>query len=437
MAPALFRHRLTPFIGLVLVLFSPTSVLAIETNWTVSTSGTAEGTSETGALDGNRMSTDSKSLWKGTKAQKAFWQVTFPESREIGAILQINGDHPLALQNAARNYYWQGSLDGTSWKVLRETVTHHEKRLYRIHRLAEPVKVRHLRLVVNLTTGDAPTLREVEFFSEVDAKIPFDDWIVAISSHEDPDQPLVGKPFVQLARTCDGMENLPAQCLWHGDFDESFVSAEPRPLCAFLSGSYLEWCQCAREPWRGVEKVLKSRRLPMWGACGGGQILAILEVTGVDRPWDCPRCRDPNSPLLPVYSHIGHLGDSPCGEYDQNIWERGIYQMQITANDPVLEGVPEVFEIMESHIGQMDFVPPGWTRIITKGPGAHTINQGLRVNTAPIYAVQFHMETFAKTHDVSRTIMSNFLREAKAWGGYHPNATPLAPPTPLSNPSTP
>src|SRR5690606_23110300 len=117
------------------------------------------------------------------------------------------------------------------------------------------------------------------------------------SSDEDPENVLEGRKFVQLARACEGWEDVPVQCVWHGDFDETFVSAEPRPLCAFLSGSYLEWCQCSRQPWRGVQQVLASRRLPMWGACGGGQILAILEETGVDQPWDCPRCRDPKAPL--------------------------------------------------------------------------------------------------------------------------------------------
>jgi hypothetical protein len=59
--------------------------------------------------------------------------------------------------------------------------------------------------------------------------------------------------------------------------DESFVAAEPRPLCAFLSGNFKDWCEVSREPWRGIQEVLKHRNLPMWASCGGAQGLAILE----------------------------------------------------------------------------------------------------------------------------------------------------------------
>lgn len=421
----ILRSALRGILGPLLVVAVTSVTRAEETARTPTASGTAAGTSPGGALDGDRFSVEPASLWKGDRANNVYWQVSFAEPRPIGAILQINGDNSLVLSSAPRNYCWQASLDGQSWKTIRETVVHHEKRMYRIHRLREPIEARHLRMFVNLSIGDAPALREVELFSQTDAAIEFDDWIIGVSSTEAPEKATAAKPFVDLARLCEGWESVPAQCLWHGDFDEEFVSAEPRPLCAFLSGSFLEWCQCSREPWRGVQNVLKSRRLPMWGACGGAQILAILEETGVDRPWDCPRCRDPQAPLLPIYSHIGHRSETPCGVYSGNIAERGHYQMQIVARSAAFEGVPEVFEILESHVGQIDYVPPGWVRLVTRGPGAHTVNQCLRIADAPIYAAQFHMETYAKTQEVSTRIMTNFLGEARAFGGYNPEARPM------------
>jgi GMP synthase-like glutamine amidotransferase len=81
----------------------------------------------------------------------------------------------------------------------------------------------------------------------------------------------------------------------------------------------------------------------------------------------------------------------------------------------VFEGLPELFEIAESHVGQMDYVPRGWKRLVTKGPGAHTVNQCLRVEDYPIYAAQFHIELFTETLENSRQIMSNFLRVARQW----------------------
>ena len=379
----------------------------------ITASGTAAGFSASGAMDGERFSSEPNFAWK-CNAAAGWWRIQFLEPRQIGAILQVNGDDPHLLRNAPRNYVWQQSLDGQSWTNLAETVVCREKRMFHIHRLRRPITAGFLRLKIYVSEGDSPTLREVEFYSETDAKIEFDDWIVAISSSDDPKRREMGMPFVKLARQCEGWEKVPAQLIWHGDFDQPFVETEPRPLCVFLSGSLLEWCQCSREPWRGVQEVLRLRSLPIWGACGGAQILAILEETGVDQPWDCPRCRDPEIPLLPIYSHIGHTGTVPCGDYSQNLAERGKFKMKQVADDPAFDGLPEVFEIMESHVGQIAHVPEGWTRVVTKGPGALTVNQCIRVKDHPIYAAQFHIE-MAGTPENSRKIMANFLREAQEW----------------------
>jgi anthranilate/para-aminobenzoate synthase component II len=230
--------------------------------------------------------------------------------------------------------------------------------------------------------------------------------------------------FERLVRECPGWENVLVQHVWLGDVDESFVAAEPHPLCALLSGNTLDWCQQPREPWRGIQEVLRHRNLPIWAACGGAQALAILHETGVDQPWDCPRCRDLSAPKSPVYSHIGHTGPAKCGDYSQNVWERGKHQVRLVARDPAFEGLPDVFEIMESHVGQIEYVPEGWVRLATKGPGALTENQCLRMVDRPIYAAQFHIE-MAGTPENSRRIMGNFLRLSKAWGGFNPQGQTL------------
>jgi hypothetical protein len=64
---------------------------------------------------------------------------------------------------------------------------------------------------------------------------------------------------------------------------------------------------------------------------------------------------------------------------------------------------------------------------VTKGPGARTVNQCIRVQDRYIYAAQFHMES-PGTPENSRTIMSSFLSLAKAWGGYNPDGEPVPEP---------
>jgi GMP synthase-like glutamine amidotransferase len=96
----------------------------------------------------------------------------------------------------------------------------------------------------------------------------------------------------------------------------------------------------------------------------------------------------------------------------------------------VFEGLPELFETIESHVGQIEYVPEGWVRVVTKGPQGLTENQCLRVADRYIYATQFHME-LPGTPEPSQKIMSNFLTAAKRWGGYNPNGEPVALPEPL------
>jgi GMP synthase-like glutamine amidotransferase len=93
----------------------------------------------------------------------------------------------------------------------------------------------------------------------------------------------------------------------------------------------------------------------------------------------------------------------------------------------------EEFETMESHCGQIEYVPKGWTLLITQGSGGKTKTQCMRRDDRPIYAAQFHIE-MKGTPESSRQIMANFLGVAQDWGGFNPHATPLAKPKPLANP---
>jgi hypothetical protein len=393
-----------------------------------SASSSAPGYGAAGALDGKRFATEEGTAWQGQPGERSWWwQVRFAKPRAIGALLQINGDHPLVFRDAPKSYVWQISDDGDNWQDLPETAMKSESRMYRIHRLSKARTARYLRLRVDAAEGKFPTLREVEIYDQTDAKIAFEDWIITV--YTDEEVKISEKPdgFTHLARQCPEWETVPAQQVWLSTFNEAFVSAEPKPLCAFLSGNFKDWCQRTREPWRGTQEVLQKRNLPIWAACGGAQGLAILSDVGVDKEWDCPHCRDPKNPKLRIYDHIGHTAACPCGDYSGCVFERGRYTVRQVLKDPVFAGLPRDFAIMESHCGQIMYPPKGWIQVVTKGDKGHTINQCLRVKDRPIYAAQFHME-MPGTADNSRKIMSNFLAIAKQWGGYNPQRRALAEP---------
>jgi hypothetical protein len=369
-----------------------------------------------GAAD--RFSTASGQVWRGAADDGPWWwSVKFPERRTVGSILQIVGADRDVRQDVPQAAVWQYSPDGRTWVDLPETRVAHNLRLYRIHRLRQPVAAHGLRLMIASSHGSAPVLREIEWSAEVHHDYQFPDWVVAVSTAEANDGPgglAAGREFLPLMRSCPGWTNTPAQFVWMGDFDPEFVQIEPRPLCAFLSGNFKDWCEKDRRPWRGIEALLKSGELPLWGACGGAQGLAILSEVGTAKPWDCPFCRDPANPKTPIYGHIRHLQPGRCGDYSGCLFERGKYTVRLRRPDPAFAGLPREFEIMESHCGQIEYVPRGWLHLVENGPGGHTRIQCLRRADRPIYAAQFHIEMDG-TPQNSRRIMDNFLKVAVAW----------------------
>jgi hypothetical protein len=387
----------------------------------VAASSSAHGSSACGAIDGDRFSTDPTKSWRGKPGEETWWwEVRFPKSRTIGAILQIVGDHDLALRNIPKDYVWQATVDGRTWEDLAETAVKDERRMFRLHRLTKAREVRALRLAIHAAgEGEFPTVREVEFLADPRAEVSFEPWAVVVTTTGDKKLPSTGRTFVPLARECKGWEKLQAQNVWLGDFKEDFLSIEPRPLCGFLSGNFIDWCQQDRANWKGVEEVLKKGHLPMWASCGGAQGLAIIAETGTDKPWDCPHCRDPNAPKSPIYGHIGHTAKKSCGDYSGCIFERGPTNILQTAEDPAFEGLPREFRAVESHCGQIEWPPKGWILIATAGKDSLTKTQCIRVKDRYIYAAQFHIEDKG-CPETARTIMGNFLRLAKAWGGYNP-----------------
>lgn len=409
-------------VGVALVMALSDGVRAELGELTTSASTTAAGHSPLAARDGDRFAVDNAHTWRGQTGEKSWWwEAKFAEPTTIGAILQITGDHDFVLKNAPRSYVWQVSDDELNWRDLPETRVGEEQRTFRVLRFKRTQTVRAIRLRIDGVVGEAPVLREIEFFAKTDDVIAFPEWIVAVNTTHDGALPGHGQEFLPLAKSCDGWATLQAQQVWLDTFTPDFIAIEPRPLAAFLSGNFKDWCEADRALWRGTAEILKQAKLPMWASCGGAQGLAILAETGVEQPWDCPHCRDAKHPRLPIYGHIGHTGAPPkCGDYSACIHERGPHEVLKVGDDPVFAGLPDAFQVMESHCGQIEWPPAGWSLIATAGQGTLTKMQCLRVEGRPIYAAQFHIE-MAGTPENSRLIMGNFLALAKGWRGSNDN----------------
>ncbi|MGD9110506.1 MAG: discoidin domain-containing protein, partial [Phycisphaerales bacterium] len=383
-----------------------------------------------GAYDNYRFEETTGKCWKGQPDQGSwYWQLNFTEPRQIGSILMIMSEHESIQENTPTDYKWQYSNNGTTWYDLTETIVVGEKRLFRIQRLDTAVTVEHLRIQISGCVGTYPTIREVELYDETDANIPFDDWLIAVNITEYPELPGVSNTdwFIDVARDCSGWSDVQGQQIWLPNFDESFLNIEPYPLCVFLSGSYYEWCQRTQSYFAGLQEVVINENIPIWGSCGGAQVLGLLIEPGYRNPWDCPRCRYGHSPAWsPIYGHIGYYdpGIEPqsCGNYDNCIGESGAYWISKVTSDPVFAGLSNPFRVLESHIGQLEYLPSGWHQIGGPGPGTLTELQCFRKTDKYIYGAQFHIENdhTSETNSNARKIMANFLSLAQLAGGYQP-----------------
>jgi hypothetical protein len=391
-------------------------------------STTAPGSSPAGARDGDRFAVESSRLWRGAAGESGWWwQVDLGVPRAVGALLQIHGDHAFVLRNSPADYYWEASLDGTQWTPLAGALQSAEDRMYRLHRLDAPVNARWLRLKVRAAHGEAPVLREVEVFDSAQARVDFPPWCVLVNATHDRTLPGHGQEFLPLAKSVPGWERLEAQQVLLSTLREAFLRPEPHPVCAFISGSFKDWCEVDRTSWRGLEGVLKAGCLPIWASCGGAQGLAIVSEHGTAQPWDCPHCRDPRNPRTPIYGHIAHTARRPCGDYSGCVFERGLHAIRQAAPDPAFRSLPEVVQLMESHCGQIEYVPRGWSLVATGGEGTRTRIQCLRRSDRYIYAAQFHLE-MAGAEETARKIIGNFLRLAADWGGYNPEGVAVPAP---------
>ena len=338
----------------------------------------------------------------------------FDEPRKVAALLQQNGTNQFVLAGHPSVSWWEWSTDGAQWTRLSNTTLTNDNRLLRLHQLRKSITTRYLRL--RFDQGDA--LGEAAFDNSRPPREDLPRSVLIVNSTHDSTLPNHGQEFFPLLKSIPDWESTRAQQVWVRDFDPALVEAEPRPLAVFFSGSFKDWCEVDRSHWRGVEQVLKKAKVPIWASCGGAQALAILAESGADKPWDCPHCRDPKSPKTPIYTHIGHIEAKPCGDYSGCIFERGPQNVRIANQDPIFEGLPSEFKVMQSHCGQIAWPPRGWELIATAGAGALTKVQCIKRKGAPIYAAQFHIE-MEGTPDSSKQIMKNFLEQAELWQRSH------------------
>ena len=299
----------------------------------------------------------------GREPRRGGGRSSFPGSRDVGAIVQIHGDHEFALRNAPRDYVWQTSQDGMTWEDLKETATDDERRTFRIHRLrSEPTGPMAEARSIASAEGDAPASARGRVLwrpaSRRSRFLPGRSWSAQPAQARFPAR---GAPrFIAWPGPLRaGVSSSFRTSGWVISTSE-FIAIEPRPLCAFLSGNFIDWCQQNRDHWRGTAAILRDWKPADLGLVRRGSGAGDPCRDRVDRPWDCPQCRDPEDPQLPIYTHIARLRPAQV---------RRLLRLCLRAwavHDPAAfsrPGLPSVclteFRAMESHCGQIEWAPEG------------------------------------------------------------------------------
>jgi len=421
-------------------------------NLNMALSGKASASSEFGgpamfpawaANDGDRYAVGERKCWRGALREKTwFWQIDFTKPKTVAKLLQIMGLDSHVLMSAPKDYIWQWSNDGKSWRDIPGSKVAGETRLFRIITFSTPLRARYFRIKITSATGSAPAIREIEMFSDRRDNVKADPWFYVVNAAvERRDRLTVLESmdgFLSAARQSEGWENVQAQDIQATDFNENTLKPEPSPFCAFMTGSFLDWCQVERSNYTGVEEVLKNRNLPIWASCGSAQLLLILEQHGSRVPWVCPHCEwtrpdyYKTAPRPFVVGHVGCQGHPKCGELygfcvgennKQDIpYGQAEYSFTKVVPDPVFQGLPDPFRVVNRHWCEVKFLPQTWVLIATKCPGPEglTKHQIMRVRNRYIYACQGHpeMAAYAGGRD-GLPLIKNFLDLAYGWGGYN------------------
>ena len=171
----------------------------------------------------------------------------------------------------------------------------------------------------------------------------------------------------------------------------------------FVEGFGYRWEEFDVPAARGLWEVLHSTDLPVYGACGGHQLLGFVfnkDFRKIKQLHDEPvRKLRPGEPdLYPTSYHPGYLT------------ELGMYPLEIVQRDPLLAGVKKTFWVREAHYCEVKTLPPDF---IVLAKNQNCAIQAMRHATRPIYGAQFHAELpCPPAYPDGEKITRNFFRIA-------------------------
>jgi GMP synthase-like glutamine amidotransferase len=147
----------------------------------------------------------------------------------------------------------------------------------------------------------------------------------------------------------------------------------------------------------GYRWLITESGVPQFGFCGGHQLIAEMFGSEVD---SMRELREDEADLHPEY-HPGLFKE----------W--GIWPVNVVAEDPLFEGLPNPVRVRQAHRSEVKQLPEGF-RLLASTPDCEV--QAMVHKEMPLYGTQFHPESRMEHYPDGHAILRNFFEIAREWG---------------------
>ena len=167
-----------------------------------------------------------------------------------------------------------------------------------------------------------------------------------------------------------------------------------------ISGNATDLTEYASADLAGLQDVIRRATLPILGLCGGHQLIAMAHGATV-----APMRRlRPGEPDVTDLSASGYLKE----------W--GFIPVDVLESDPIFDGLGAAPVFLEMHYCEIKELPPGFDVLASTRDCAIQV---LKQRDKPVYATQFHPESYTESAYDRRNPLVNLV-----YPDGHPEAHP-------------
>jgi len=287
--------------------------------------------------------------------------------------------NPSSPDGRLKSFVWQVSSDKKKWidipgASVEKNDTH--RNITDIN----PVTTRYLRLLINDWYGYAPQINAVTIYSPGTPpvpEIPEGNYVLIVGNQQD------GFTFTELAEFIEELNlDLKTLTVPHYEISLKMVNKLKRkPVAIILSGNNADYSNLPMFEFNGEYEIIRECDIPILGICCGHQQIAMAYGYTFARS-------------------TGWSDISSLNPLDKKT------RISILKDDPVFEGIPDLFMAPEIHSWAVAVLPRNFESI-----AASTYIQAIRSTAKMIYGEQFHAE-IRSADNQGAPFLINFLKMA-------------------------